>query len=301
MRALYDQSFKDPGSADLLDAIIRRRTSERQKLDFRRYAEDVIRVGLLDEAGQPGHNIVEVTAVRKRKRISMPAQEPVVIAVPRDVETGSMSLTDTPAHASGDSDKVDETMSLEEELANDNELAIEDMPLANPSEDPANDNEPAMEDFPLEDLSEEVPISAEVASIPPMATEQELRQERQDLARATLKRASRRHRRGKKRRPKELGSSAASIPPLGEVKKPLVVQRKRSQKVVKSQLPARVLQNALVLEIPNEEHIQRLGRRKSKHQYRMFHGANGPVYSINLLEGSGSKKHHAQTIARGAK
>lgn len=44
MRELYQQSFKDPGSAELLDALLRRRASARQIRDFARYVEDVNRL-----------------------------------------------------------------------------------------------------------------------------------------------------------------------------------------------------------------------------------------------------------------
>ena len=41
MRELYNQSFKDPGSKELLDALLRIRASERQTFDFRRYVQDI--------------------------------------------------------------------------------------------------------------------------------------------------------------------------------------------------------------------------------------------------------------------
>jgi len=44
LRELYRQSFKDPGSAELLDALLRQRPTERQTRDFMRYVEDVERL-----------------------------------------------------------------------------------------------------------------------------------------------------------------------------------------------------------------------------------------------------------------
>lgn len=44
MRELYMQSFKDPGSAELLDALLRQRATDRQYWDFERYVEDVNRL-----------------------------------------------------------------------------------------------------------------------------------------------------------------------------------------------------------------------------------------------------------------
>jgi hypothetical protein len=48
---LYKQSFKDPGTAELLDALLRQRANERQKRDFVRYVEVVTRLG--EEAEVP--------------------------------------------------------------------------------------------------------------------------------------------------------------------------------------------------------------------------------------------------------
>jgi hypothetical protein len=45
LNELYKQSFKDPGTAELLDALLRQRANERQKRDFVRYVEHVTRLG----------------------------------------------------------------------------------------------------------------------------------------------------------------------------------------------------------------------------------------------------------------
>lgn len=45
LQALYNQSFKDAGTAELLDALLRQRANDRQKRDFTRYVEDVSKLG----------------------------------------------------------------------------------------------------------------------------------------------------------------------------------------------------------------------------------------------------------------
>jgi len=46
VQALYSQSFKDAGTAELLDALLRQRANDRQKKDFSRYVEDISKVGI---------------------------------------------------------------------------------------------------------------------------------------------------------------------------------------------------------------------------------------------------------------
>jgi len=272
MRALYDQSFKDPGSADLLDAIIRRRTSERQKLDFRRYAEDVSKVGNLDESGQSGHNVVEITAVKKRKRMSTAVLEPVVI-IPSRTEPRNPVVTSANALAEGY--EMQGSVNLEEEPGDDDEPAMESVPLEEPLKEP------------LKEMS--VPSGAILKS--PVITEQSLPQQSQDKPRIPSKKASRRHRRGKKRQTKELDRSVVSFAPHREGHKARVVQHKPILIASRSQAWTKMPNDVtLLVETQEKEQMQSFGRRRSKHQYRMFHGANGPVYSINLLEGQGHKK-----------
>jgi len=45
LQALYSQSFKDAGTAELLDALLRQRANDRQKRDFARYVEDISKLG----------------------------------------------------------------------------------------------------------------------------------------------------------------------------------------------------------------------------------------------------------------
>jgi len=68
LMALYEQSFKDPGSAEQLDALLRNKATERQIIDFRTYVDRVN--GLIDLpplATRPGRS-AEKSVRGKRKR-----------------------------------------------------------------------------------------------------------------------------------------------------------------------------------------------------------------------------------------
>lgn len=52
LQALYSQSFKDAGTAELLDALLRQRANDRQKRDFARYVEDISKLGSQPSVGQ---------------------------------------------------------------------------------------------------------------------------------------------------------------------------------------------------------------------------------------------------------
>lgn len=71
MRELYTQSFKDPGSAELLDALLRQRPSERQVWDFGRYVEDVNRLSSLTPVvvipAKEGREVTGATSHEKEK------------------------------------------------------------------------------------------------------------------------------------------------------------------------------------------------------------------------------------------
>lgn len=271
MKALYEQSFKDPGSANLLDAMLRRRTSERQRIDFRRYAEDVSKLGSLsDGQGQPGHNVVEVTSVRKRRyggdELGRASTE---TASPRSPQI-------EPSRANSDEDDVPSSSGTDATLRGD-EFEIR---RAFIDHDESVDDEHHVSSAPDADLEfygDET--LGEIAATPQDVSGEELvagrgteqSQETQPAASKQKEVMSPRHSKAKRRKSKKRRATRALAH---------VPQKTASTDASTSLIRWRVDERLDEL----QDCEQRSRRKKSRQKYRMFQGANGPVYSTNYCE-----------------
>lgn len=248
LQELYRQSFKDAGTAELLDALLRQRANERQRKDFARYVEDTSKLNSQMTAGPNSSQTLSEQGMDENVEVISEVLPPDYVAPP-----SPRVVIEVPVQQPASADSV------------------EPLPPGLSTTDIPQDNE------------RHTPESATTSTISPVALAFSARHPDHAVIAGTTQENPEEVTAPSLTAPPAMQSqevSSAKGEPLKQDNKPTKIDRDqiRSKLTTKREQP--IISSGLKKYAPDIQSLEnKQRRRRKKRKQRLFAAANGPVFS----------------------